>query len=252
MFLAIDIGNTTTTFGVFDGENIIEKLIKPTIRNQTTDEIKDVVEDLFDLPVREILVSSVVPQLDESYEKLAADHFHANIDFIDHTFDLGFTINYEQKENLGADRLVAAFAAVEKYGKPCVVCDLGTATTIDAVNSENEYLGGVIVPGIKTFADSLHQKAAKLPKVEVVKTASVFGKTSAGSIQSGIYFGYLGLIEKIIGQMVTELDEDAKIIATGGFSAFIGENCDLIEIVDADLMLDGLRLIYEKTFADKK
>lgn len=243
MFLAIDIGNTTTTFGVFDGENLLEKLIIPTIRNQTADEIKTVVENLFAFPVRDILISSVVPQLDESYKKLAEDHFHAKIDFINHTFDLGFKIFYEQKENLGADRLVAAFAAVEKYGKPCIICDFGTAATIDAVNSKNEYLGGVIVPGMKTFADSLHLKAAKLPQVEIIKTKSVFGKTSAGSIQSGVYFGYLGSVEKIIGQMIIELNEKPKIIATGGFSGFIGENCDLIEVVDADLMLEGLRLI---------
>ncbi len=106
------------------------------------------------------------------------------------------------------------------------------------------------MPGMKTFADSLHYKAAKLPQVEIVKTESVFGKTSAGSIQSGIYFGYIGLVEKIIGQMIVELDEKPKIIATGGFSTFIGENCELIEIVDADLMLEGLRLIYAKMFAE--
>lgn len=246
MLLAIDIGNTTTKFGVFDGENLIEKLIKPTIRQQTAEEIKEVVESLFGFSIKNIIISSVVPQLDESYKKLSEDYFHKTANFVNSATDFGFKVDYEQKENLGADRLVAAFAAKTKYGKPCIICNFGTATAIDAVNSKNEYLGGVILPGMKTFADSLHRKAAKLPQVEIVKTDSVFGKTSAGSIQSGIYFGYLGLVEKIIGQMVIELNEKPKIIATGGFSMFIGENSDFIDIVNADLMLEGLRLIYAK------
>lgn len=243
MLLAIDIGNTATKFGVFDRENLVEKFIRPTIRQQSADEIKGFIEPLFNYQIRNIVISSVVPQLDESYKKLSEDHFHATAFFVNSETDFGFEINYEQKENLGADRLVAAFAAAEKYGKPCIICNFGTATTIDAVNSKNEYLGGVILPGMKTFADSLHLKAAKLPQVEIIKTESVFGKTSAGSIQAGIYFGYLGLVEKIIGRMTTELNENPKVIATGGFSGFIGKNCDLIEIVDADLMLEGLRLI---------
>lgn len=252
MLLTIDIGNTSTKFGVFDGEDLVEKLLKPTIRQQTADEIKDVVGSLFGFSIKNVVISSVVPQLDESYKKLSEDHFHAAAFFVSSETDFGFKIDYEEKENLGADRLVAAFSAAAKYGKPCIVCNFGTATTIDAINSKNEYLGGVIVPGMKTFADSLHRKAAKLPQVEIIKTTSIFGKTSAGSIQTGIYFGYLGLVEKVVGQMITELDEKPKIVATGGFSAFIGENCDLIEVVDADLMLEGLRLIYEKIIAKKK
>lgn len=252
MLLTIDIGNTTTKFGVFDGENLVEKLVKPTTCQQTAEEIKDVVESLFGFPIRSVIVSSVVPQLDKSYKKLSEDHFHTTANFVNAETDFGIEINYEQKENLGADRLITAFAAAEKYGKPFIACNFGTATTIDAVNSKNEYLGGVIVPGMKTFADSLYLKTAKLPQVEIIRTDSVFGKTSAGSIQSGIYFGYIGLIEKIIGQMKKELGGKPKIIATGGFSGFIGENCDLIKIVDANLMLEGLRLVFEKNFAAGK
>ena len=251
MLVAIDIGNSATKFGVFDGENLVEKVVKPTIRHQTSKEIKDVIESLFAFSVRNVIISSVVPQLDESYKKLSEDYFHASANFVSSETDFGFNIDYEQTENLGADRLVAAFSAAEKYGKPCIICNFGTATTIDAVSSKNEYLGGVIVPGMKTFADSLHLKAAKLPQVEIIKTESVFGKTSAGSIQSGTYFGYLGLVEKIVKQMKKELDGKPKIVATGGFSGFIGENCGLIEIVDAELMLEGLRLLYEKSLSDK-
>lgn len=252
MFLAIDIGNTTTKFGVFEGEKLVEKLVKPTIRQQSADEIKTVIESLFVHKIRSVTISSVVPQLDDSYRKLSEDHFHADAFFVTHESDFGFEINYEQKENLGADRLVAAFAAAGKYGKPCIVSNFGTATTIDAVTSNSEYLGGVIVPGVKTFADSLHQKAAKLPQVEVIKTDSVFGKTSAGSIQSGIYFGYIGLVEKIIGRMIEESGEKYTIVATGGFSGFIGENCGLIDVIDTDLMLEGLRRLYVKNFSAER
>ncbi len=245
MLLTIDIGNTTTKFGVFDGENLVEKITKPTIRQQTAEEIKDVIETLLGFSIRNVIVSSVVPPLDEAYKKLSENYFHSTAIFVNSETDFGLEINYEQKENLGSDRLVTAFAASAKYSKPCIACNFGTATTIDGVNSNNEYLGGVIVPGMKTFADSLHLKAAKLPNVEIIKTTSIFGKTSAGSIQTGTFFGYIGLIEKIIGQMKKELGGNPKIIATGGFSGFIGENCDLIKIVDENLMLDGLRLIHE-------
>jgi type III pantothenate kinase len=147
---------------------------------------------------------------------------------------------------VGADRLVGAFAAVEKYGKPCLVCDFGTATTIDAVNSRHEYLGGIIAPGLNTLAEALFLKTSRLPHVEIRKTEKVIENTTVGCIQSGIFYGYIGLTEGVISRMIEELSEKPKVIATGGFSRIIAENCPLIEITDENLILDGLRLIFRK------
>ncbi len=167
--------------------------------------------------------------------------------FVDYTFDLGLKILYESPKDIGADRLVDAFAAVEKYGKPCIVCDFGTATTIDVVNERSEYLGGIITPGLSVLADTLFQKTSKLPKVEVKKPEKVIGNSTVTSIQSGIYHGYIGLVDGILQKMINELGEKPQIIATGGLAALIAENSDLITIVDETLMLEGLRLIYKKT-----
>jgi type III pantothenate kinase len=156
-------------------------------------------------------------------------------------------ILYESPKDIGADRLVDAFAAVEKYGKPCIVCDFGTATTIDVVNERSEYLGGIITPGLSVLADTLFQKTSKLPKVEVKKPEKVIGNSTVTSIQSGIYHGYIGLVDGILQKMINELGEKPQIIATGGLAALIAENSDLITIVDETLMLEGLRLIYKKT-----
>ncbi len=166
--------------------------------------------------------------------------------FVDSTFHSSLKINYFPPENLGIDRLIAAFAAVEKYGKPIIVCDFGTATTIDAVNSESEFLGGTITPGMNVLADALFQKTSKLPKVEIKKPASIFGTTTVSSIQSGIYHGYLGLVDGILQKMIAEFTEKPKIVATGGLASIIANGSELVEIVDDELMLDGLRLIHER------
>jgi len=193
-----------------------------------------------------IIASSVVPQLEFAFQQMSEKYFGLSAIFVNHTFDFGFKINYNPRSAVGVDRLVDAFAAVHKYGKPCIVCDFGTATTIDAVNSKSEYLGGIIAPGMNALADALFQKTAKLPKVEIKKPESVFGTSTVGSIQAGIYFGYSGLVNEILRKMIDELSEKPKIIATGGLAFLIVESSDLIEMTDENLMLEGLRLIYEK------
>lgn len=246
MLLAIDIGNSSTKFGLFDHANLISRLTIPTLRTQNADEIYYSIRKNLSVSVSAIIISSVVPELKISFLELGEKYFHLKPIFVDNTFDFGLKIKYYPPENLGADRIVAAFAAVEKYGAPAVICDFGTATTIDAVNSGREFLGGIITPGISTLNESLFLNTSKLPQVELKKPAAVIGNSTVTCIQSGVFYGYIGLTEGILRRMIDELGEKPKVIATGGFANLIAENCQLIEIVDENLMLDGLRLIYEK------
>ncbi len=246
MILAIDIGNSSTKLGVFDDENLVKRLTIPTIRSKTAVEIYDSLQDEIKGQFSAVVISSVVPELNASFGELGEKYFNQTPIFVNYTFDFGFKINYDPPENAGADRLVAAFAACEKYGAPVIVCDFGTATTIDAVNSKNEYLGGIITPGINTLSEALFIRTSKLPRVEIRKPATVIGNSTVGSIQSGIFYGYIGLTEGILRRMIIELGEKPKIVATGGFAKLIAESCDLIEIVDENLVLEGLRLIYER------
>lgn len=246
MLLVIDIGNTTIKFGVFDRENLIEKFVIPTVRNQTANDIGSLINSNLPQTISGVIVSSVVPELKITIENFIEKRFGITPIFVEHDFDFGLKIKYNPPETIGIDRIVAAFAAAEKYGTPCIVCDFGTATTIDAVNSDGEYLGGVIVAGMNLLADALSQKTSKLPKIEIKKAKKVIGSSTIEAIQSGIYFGYIGLTDGIIERMISELGEKPGIIATGGFAQIIADGLELIEIFDANLMLDGLRLIYEK------
>ena len=246
MLLAIDIGNTTIKFGVFDRENLTRKFVIPTLRHQTADEINSLVNLNLKQTISGVIVSSVVPQLKDSIEKFTRNRFGIIPIFVGHDFDFGLKIKYNPPEAVGIDRVVVAFAASEKYGKPCIVCDFGTATTIDAVNSGGEFLGGVIVAGMNLLADALSQRTSKLPKIEIKKAEKIIGTSTVEAIQSGIYFGYIGLTDGIIKRMFGKLGEKPKIISTGGFASIIAEGSEFIEIYDETLMLDGLRLIYEK------
>ena len=251
MFLTIDIGNSSTKIGVFESETLVKRLIIPTIRSKTADQIYASVEEELSGQFSAIVISSVVPELNDAFRALGENHFNCTPFFVDNRLDFGLAIKYSPPENLGIDRLVAAFAAVSKYGAPVIVCDFGTATTIDAVNRRNEYLGGIITPGMNTLSEALFIKTSKLPRVEIRKPETVIGGSTVDSIQSGIFYGYIGLTEGILKRMSAELGENPKVIATGGFAGLIAENCDLIEIVDENLMLDGLRLIYEKLVVEK-
>ncbi len=258
MLLAIDIGNTNTSLGVYTGENLIAHWQMATVRNRTSDEIGVLARQMFSLAeidfekVSVVIVSSVVPQLNSAFRKMSEKYFRLDAIVLDSTFDFGLKIKYNPPSSVGIDRIVAASAAVHKYGKPCVVCDFGTATTIDAVNSGGEYLGGTITPGMNVLADALFEKTSKLPKVEIKKVETVIGNSTVHSIQAGIYFGYAGLVDGIIRRMIEELGEKPRVIATGGLAALVAESSQLIETVDETLMLEGLRLIYENTEKAKK
>lgn len=246
MLLAIDIGNSTATFGVFEGEKLITKFAIPTIREQIAEEIFFTITPELNQNISAIIISSVVTELENAYRELSEKHFEVEPIFVDHTFAFGFSIKYFPPSGCGVDRLVAAFAAAQKHGTPCIVCDFGTASTIDVVNSKNEYIGGIITPGMRTLADALFDKTSKLPKVQIERPKSVIGDYTVGSIQSGIYFGYIGLVDGIIKRMFDELGEKPKVIATGGFSDLISKESKLIEVVEPNLMIEGLQLLYNR------
>lgn len=253
MLLTIDIGNTNTSLGIFDGETLIAQWRISTVREQTSDEIGVLICQLFQFAeinrrkTSAVVISSVVPQLNFSFQQAFRKYFELDAIVLDSTFDFGLEIKYNLPSNVGIDRLVAASAAIFKYGKPCIVCDFGTATTIDAINSTGEYLGGTIAPGMNVLAGALFEKTSKLPKVEIKKPATVIGNSTVHSIQSGIYFGYIGLVDGIVRRMIAELGEKPKIVATGGLANLIAEGSEIVETVDENLMLEGLRLVYEKT-----
>ena len=251
MLLTIDIGNSAAKFGIFDQANLVSRFAVPTAHTDTADKINSLVQSNSTGKIAAVVISSVVPELNDAYRKFAAEFHHLEAVFVDNKFDFGLKVNYHPPKSIGVDRIVAAFAAVEKYGKPCIICDFGTATTIDAVNSSGEYLGGIIAAGMRLLADALFRKTSKLPRVEIKKPAKVIGDSTVRSIQSGIYFGYVGLVDGVIERMIDELGELPRVIATGGFAEIIAESSVKIGIVDELLMLDGLRLIYEKMISVK-
>jgi type III pantothenate kinase len=254
MLLVIDIGNTNTSLGVYEGKNLAAHWRMATVRYRTADEYGVLARQMFTVSeidyrkIAAVIVASVVPPLNFTFQKMSENYFGHKAIFVDNTLDFGMKILYNPASDVGADRIVDAVAAIERYGAPCVVVDFGTATTFDAINSKGEYLGGVITPGITISSDALFQRAAKLPRVEIKKPARVIGDTTVGSIQSGLYYGYAGLVDGILRRMIDELGEDTKVVATGGLAPLISQASELIETVDDTLTLEGLRLIYQKLF----
>ena len=205
---------------------------------------------LADLNVKSIdaiTIASVVPPLNFTLKQMAEVYFHLTPLFIDHLVDTGVPILYEPPSDVGADRIVDAVAAIHKYGAPCIVVDFGTATTFDAINENGEYLGGVITPGITISSDALFERAAKLPRVEIRRPAKVIGSATIEAMQSGLYHGYVGLVDGILKKMVEELGGSPKVIATGGLAPLIAKGSSFIELVDETLTLEGLRLVYQRT-----
>jgi len=252
MLLVIDIGNTNTSLGVFDGDTLVTHWRLTTARSRTVDEWGVHARNLFALAeldfkaIDAIAIASVVPPLNFTLKRMAEVYFRLTPLFVDHLTDTGVPILYQPPSDVGADRIVDAVAAIHRYGTPCVVVDFGTATTFDAINSKGEYLGGVITPGITISADALFERAAKLPRVEIKRPENVIGSSTVGAMQSGLYHGYVGLVDGILRKMIDDLDGSVRVIATGGLAPLIAKGSEFIQEVDETLTLEGLRLVYRR------
>lgn len=255
MLLTIDVGNTNIVYGLFDGARLVHQFRVESSRNRTSDEYAVVVRQLLDMQgvrpsdVHAAIVASVVPALTEPMLALVRRAFGLEALVVGPGIRTGMAILYENPREVGADRIVNAVAAFERYGRALIVVDFGTATTFDCVSAKGEYLGGVIAPGIHISADALFARAARLPRVEIVKPAKVVGRNTAHSMQSGIVYGYVALVDGLVDRLVEELGTSCAVVATGGLARMIAPLSRTIEDVDDELTLVGLRILYERNQA---
>jgi type III pantothenate kinase len=249
--LAIDIGNTNTVFGLFLKSRLVRSWRVTTVRDRTADEYGLLFRELLNLAgfpdaaLEGVAVSCVVPPLLPAIKEMAHTYFRCEPFVVQPGIKTGMPILYEHPQEVGADRIVNSIAGYSKYGGPCVVIDLGTATTFDAISGKGEYVGGIIAPGIMVSAEALFQRAAKLPRVEIKEPEEVIGRNTVSAIQSGIFYGYLGLIEKIISLMQEEMGENTITVATGGIAPLIARRTSRIRHIDPDLILNGLQILFE-------
>ncbi len=256
MLLAIDVGNTNIVLGVFDGDALVHSWRLQTLRERTSDELGLLIEGLFEhhridkAAIDGVVLGSVVPPLTSTLGSMCQAYFGLKALTVDPAANTGMPILYENPAEVGADRIVNSIAAYEQFGRgagrPMIVLDFGTATTFDAVTANGEYLGGAICPGVQISADALFQRAARLPRIDVRKPSRVVGRTTVGAMESGLFWGYVGMVEGLITRMGDELGGNAICVATGGLAPVIAPETSLIQHVDPDLTLRGLRMVWAR------
>jgi type III pantothenate kinase len=247
--LVVDVGNTNTVLGLYEGRALKADWRLATRREATADEVGILLNALLDPAKRSIsraIVATVVPSLHFPWKAAFRRYLGIEALFVEPGIKTGMPILYDNPQEVGADRIVNAIAAFEKYGGPCIVVDFGTATTFDVVNRAGEYAGGVITPGVTISAEALFSRAARLSRVEIRRPSAVIGKTTEGSIQSGLYFGYLALVDGLIDRIAAEMEASPTIVATGGLAELIGKASTRIQEIDPHLTLEGLRILDER------
>jgi len=255
MLLAIDVGNTNIVIGVFRGASLVHSWRLTTIRERTSDELGILITDLCNrneirqTDISGIVIASVVPPLTGTLVTMVIEYFGRVPLLFDPAVNAGMPVLIDNPSEVGADRIVNSIAAFASYGKglPIIVIDFGTATTFDAVSAKGEYLGGVICPGPQVAADALVQRTAKLPRIDVRKPPRVIGTNTIGAMQSGLFWGYVDMVEGLVRRMKVELGGAAVVVATGGLASIVAPESPVIEHVDSELTLRGLRLIWERS-----
>lgn len=254
MLMVIDVGNTNITFGVYDGDTLVDNWRVSTAKERTSDECGLLFKQILSCnhidvdSIEDAIISSVVPTMMYTLPATMIKYFDIEPIVVSQKLNTGIHIDYNNPAEVGADRIVNAVAVQELYGGPAIIVDIGTAITFCVLDGNRNYKGGVIVPGIAISADALFSRTAKLPKVEIVKPDSVIGRTTVESMQSGLVYGYIGMVDSIIERIIAELGgkrEDFNLITTGGFAGLITENSRYQHIVDRNLTLKGLKILYE-------
>ncbi len=252
VIFVLDVGNTNTVLGVYEGEVLKHHWRIETNRNKTEDEYGMMIKSLFQHDglefgqIEGVIISSVVPPIMAALERMCEKYFHVKPLVVGPGVKTGLNIKYENPREVGADRIVNAVAGIHEYGTPLIIVDFGTATTYCYIDESSHYMGGLIAPGIGISTEALYTRASKLPRIEITRPETVVGKNTVSAMQAGILYGYVGQVEGIVSRIKKEANADPTVIATGGLAGLIAKECSMIDVVDPDLTLKGLLLIYKR------